>query len=131
MFIFTISLLNNGNCRVTRSTTAGDVTAPVVLRRADLEDYFKGSVLVIRGTLADAWRDSGLFWHCRNLCRRVTGKSSVQKRPQAPVAEKPLQPRSAPLGGGARELFDITGILELLPRVVSGEIRDAMRDRKR
>ena len=28
MFIFTISLLNNGNCRVTRSTTAGDVTAP-------------------------------------------------------------------------------------------------------
>jgi hypothetical protein len=56
MFIFTISLLNNGNCRVTRSTTAGDVTAPVVLRRADLENYFKGSVLV-RGTLADAWRD--------------------------------------------------------------------------
>lgn len=54
MFIFTISVLNNGNCRLTRSTTAGDVSAPVVLRRADVENYFKGSVLV-RGTLADAW----------------------------------------------------------------------------
>ena len=54
--IFNISLINNGDCRVTRSTAAGDVTSPVVLRRPDLEDYFKGSVLV-RGTLADAWRD--------------------------------------------------------------------------
>ena len=54
--IFNISLINNGNCRVTRSTAAGDVTSPVVLRRPDLEDYFKGSVLV-RGTLADAWKD--------------------------------------------------------------------------
>jgi hypothetical protein len=54
--IFNISLINNGNCRVTRSTAAGDVTSPVVLHRPDLEDYFKGSVLV-RGTLADAWKD--------------------------------------------------------------------------
>jgi hypothetical protein len=53
---FNISLMNNGNCRVTRSTAAGDVTSPVVLRRPDLEDYFKGSVLV-RGTLADVWEN--------------------------------------------------------------------------
>ena len=53
---FNISLMNNGNYRVTRSTTARDVSAPIILRRPDLENYFKGSVLV-RGTLPDVWKD--------------------------------------------------------------------------
>jgi len=58
--IFNISLTNNGNCRVTRSTAAGDVSSPVVLCRPDLEHYFKGSVL-LRGALADAWEDLDRF----------------------------------------------------------------------
>jgi len=56
VLIFNISLTKNGSCRVTRSTAAGDVTSPVVLRRSDLEHYFKGSTLV-RGTLSDVWED--------------------------------------------------------------------------
>jgi hypothetical protein len=56
MAIFSVSLTENGDCRVTRSTRSGDISGPVVVRRVELEDYFKGCVLV-RGTLEDALRD--------------------------------------------------------------------------
>jgi hypothetical protein len=56
VFIFTVSVLKNGDCRVTRSTVSGDVSIPMIFRRAELEDYFRGTALV-RGTLEDAWKD--------------------------------------------------------------------------
>jgi hypothetical protein len=64
VFIFTVSLLKDGDCSVTRSTLSRDADAPVVVRRADLENYFKGSVLIrgkwvgiTAGTLVGAWND--------------------------------------------------------------------------
>ena len=63
VFIFTVSLLKDGDCSVTRSTLSRDADGPVVARRADLENYFKGSVLrgkwggITAGTPVGAWND--------------------------------------------------------------------------
>ena len=56
VFIFTVSLLKNGDCEVTQSTFSGNVRPPVLLHRTDLETYFRGAVLV-RGMLEDALKD--------------------------------------------------------------------------
>ena len=58
MTIFTISLLTNGDCRLVQCSASGDVSAPLWLRRSELENYFKGTVLVA-GTLEQALKDLG------------------------------------------------------------------------
>jgi hypothetical protein len=54
--IYTISLLRDGNYRIIRATTSGDVSAPIILNRLAMEDYFRATKLV-RGTLTQAWED--------------------------------------------------------------------------
>lgn len=56
LIIFTVAQLKNGDCKVTQSTFSRDLRAPVVLHRTDLENYFRGAVLV-RGTLEEALKD--------------------------------------------------------------------------
>jgi hypothetical protein len=56
LIIFTVALLKNGDCEVTESTFSRNLRPPVVLHRTDLENYFRRVVLV-RGTLEDAWKD--------------------------------------------------------------------------
>jgi hypothetical protein len=54
--IITISLLKNGDCRLVQCSASGDVSAPLWLRRSELENYFRGTVLVA-GTLEQALKD--------------------------------------------------------------------------
>jgi hypothetical protein len=55
LLLLTVALLRNGDCKVTHSTFSRTLQ-PVVLRRTDLENYFRG-VVPVRGTLEDVWKD--------------------------------------------------------------------------
>jgi hypothetical protein len=55
LLLFTVALLRNGECKVTHSTFSRTLQT-IVLRRTDLENYFRG-VVPVRGTLEDVWKD--------------------------------------------------------------------------